>query len=170
MVHVRGGSHLAGCFRTAPENERMWACARAEQVRELQKASKALQHKVQLLEALRIEHEALLEQAQAAPPHAAAVVPGAEGARQELPETLLEALAVLCDVADGGAGAVCGIEEWVGRVNKVREGMKSREAHAERLMDKITELESWRAEHFAGQHESTEVQALLAAAQKAADT
>ena len=37
------------------------------------------------------------------------------------------------------------------------------------LQEKLAELEAWRAQHFAGQHDSREIQNLLSAAQKAAD-
>ena len=117
------------------------------------------------------EHEDLLADAQAraeaAPTPSPADKTGAGS--EELSSELLTALRSLCDSmrldpAESAAGA------WAQKLEEARSRVVAQEAHAGRLMDKIAELESWRAEHFSsGEETAKEMQDLLGAAQKAAD-
>ena len=116
------------------------------------------------------EHEDLLAQAQARAEAAPSPSPADKAGvgSEELSSELLTGLRSLCDSMRLDPAESAGA--WAQTLEEARTRVVAQEEHAGRLMDKIAELESWRAEHFSsGEETAKEMQDLLGAAQKAAD-
>jgi len=169
-----------------PEGDRLARLgAAARQVREAQGLRKKMEHRVQLLEALRVENDEVIEQLRAQlvtaqeqltlqlqqPPGDVVAAGGDSGCPAEL-VAALEALAGDMRVeasGEGVRGEGGGAAGWVVALGSMRKCFKGQEEQAERMMRKIAELEGWRAEHFAGQDDSKALQELAADARAAAE-